>query len=108
MKTVEAQLEFISSLAVWQLKSTLKLDGDDVSDERLEQIEEFRKKVMVGFYDDLVDVVESFKSKRSTDGPLSDEESDELNELLQARWYATFTKDIEEFQNSMCVIPRNE
>jgi hypothetical protein len=101
MKTVEAQLEAATYQAVAVLKSVLMLDDDYVSAQLLAKLEEFRKHLIVELEDDLVDVVESCKSKRSTDGPLSDEERYEFLTILQARWEATLTKDIEEFQNSI-------
>jgi hypothetical protein len=102
MKEVEAKLDAVTDQAIKQLKSILMLDdSSDVSEGLLEKIAEFQKKLTIDLESDLIDVVESFKSSRSSDGPLSDEESYEFLELLKTRWEGTLVKDLEEFQKSI-------
>jgi hypothetical protein len=102
MKEVEAKLDAVIDQAVKQLKSILMLDdSSDVSGGLLENIAEFRKKLVIDLEKDLIDVVEQFKSSRSSDGPLSDDESYEFLELLKTRWEGTLAKDLEEFQKTI-------
>lgn len=101
MNEVESKLETATNHAIDQLKAILMLDDSKkISVGLLEKIVDFRKKLVNDLEDDLFATVESFKSNRSSDGPLSDDERYEFIELLKAKWEETLAKDIEDFQKT--------
>ena len=107
MKEVDSESELAIAKAIKELREVLMLDNSilngstNIGESLLAKIEEFKRKVISDIGDDLVRTVESFKASRSTQGPLTDDERNELIESLKSKFEDTFMKDLAEFQNDL-------
>lgn len=99
MSEVKGKLETATDQAMAHLNSILMLkESSKVSEGLRLKISEFKETLVKDFEKDLIKVVKDFKSGRSIQGPLTDDETYAFSELLKNTWEETLTTDLEEFQ----------
>jgi hypothetical protein len=99
MSEVKGKLETATDQTMAHLNSVLMLkESSKVSEGLRSKIAELRETLVQDFEKDLTKVVKDFKSGRSTQGPLTDDETYAFSELLKNTWEETLTTDLEQFQ----------
>ena len=99
MSEMKGKLESATDQTMAHLNSVLMLkESSEVSEGLRSTIAELRETLVKDFEKDLINVFKDFKSGRSTQGPLTDDEKYAFSRLLQNTLEATLTTDLEQFQ----------